>query len=88
MAQQFGSSRMHHLVEATHKFPCVFQFKFVVPTGACDAVRRLVQKANVSTRISTGGRYTALTLRAKMDNADQVVSVYERASAIKGVIAL
>jgi len=84
----YSNDQFRQLVAVTHKFPCVYQFKFVVPAVQTTAVRALVTDAKVSARTSAGGRYTALTLRAPMQSPDQVVSIYEKAKMIKGVIAL
>lgn len=71
-----------------YAWPSLYIFKFIVPSGQEDAVKRLFPKHVASEKQSTRGRYTSVTVQMMMPSSEAVVSVYEQAAAIEGIIAL
>ena len=71
-----------------YAWPSLYMFKFIVPAGQEDAVKKLFPKHVASEKRSTRGRYTSVTVQMMMPSSDAVVSVYVQASAIDGLIAL
>lgn len=79
-------------LEETHTFPSVYIFKFIVPSEQ-DVIAELHSifksaNADISTRSSKTGKYTSLTIKAHVRDADDVILYYRQVSAIKGVIML
>jgi putative lipoic acid-binding regulatory protein len=71
-----------------YAWPSLYMFKFIVPAGQEDAVKKLFPKHVASEKRSNRGRYTSVTVQMMMPSSDAVVSVYVQASAIDGLIAL
>ena len=82
------------LVEATGDLATVDvpvqtpMFKFIVPAGKEEDVKKLFPKHTSSEKHSKEGKYTSVTVQMMMPSSDAVVNVYEQASAIEGIIAL
>lgn len=80
-------------LEENQCFPTDYLFKFIVPTiesviAEVQAIFANDEKAAFSSRDSKNGKYTSLTIKVRVKNADEVVDYYQRASVIKGLIAL
>ena len=71
-----------------YAWPSLYVFKFIVPAGQEEAVKKLFPKHTASEKHSTKGKYTSVTVQMMMPSSEAVVSVYEQASAIEGLIAL
>lgn len=71
-----------------YAWPSLYMFKFIVPAGKEEAVKRLFPKHTSSEKHSKEGKYTSVTVQMMMPSSDAVVNVYEQASAIEGIIAL
>lgn len=71
-----------------YAWPSLYMFKFIVPSGKEDDVKRLFPRHIASEKHSKEGKYTSVTVQMMMPSSEAVVSVYERASAIEGLIAL
>ncbi|MDQ2656774.1 MAG: DUF493 domain-containing protein [Bacteroidota bacterium] len=71
-----------------YAWPSLYIFKFIVPTGQEGAVKKLFPKHVPSEKHSTKGRYTSITVQMMMPSSEAVVSVYQQAAAIEGIIAL
>lgn len=71
-----------------YAWPSLYMFKFIVPAGQEEAVKKLFPRHVSSEKHSTRGRYTSVTVQMMMPSSEAVVSVYVQASAIEGLIAL
>ena len=71
-----------------YAWPSLYMFKFIVPSGQEEAVKKLFPKHIASEKHSRQGRYTSVTVQMMMPSSEAVVSVYEQAAAIDGLIAL
>jgi uncharacterized protein len=71
-----------------YAWPSLYIFKFIVPAGQEEAVKKLFPKHVPSEKRSTKGRYTSVTVQMMMPSSEAVVSIYEQASVIEGLIAL
>lgn len=75
-----------------HTFPATYLFKYIVPSEQQLIAQLLAVfssvETNVSTRDSKNGKYTSVTVKAEMKDADEVISYYQKVAAIKGVVAL
>lgn len=75
-------------LEDQHTFPGDYTFKFIVPNDKEAQVRNLCPSAKISTRPSSKGTYVSVTMMAKMNLAEEVISIYQAAYKIDGLIAL
>jgi putative lipoic acid-binding regulatory protein len=71
-----------------YAWPSLYMFKFIVPAGQEDAVKKLFPKHIASEKHSKKGNYTSVTVQMMMPSSEAVVSVYEQAASIEGLIAL
>ena len=87
------------LLERFHGFPGDYMFK-VIGFGADEftaAVRRAAEtvlgplegpERRLSSRPSRSGRYTAVTLEARVSGAQQVLDIYAALKQVRGVVVL
>ena len=79
-------------VEQTHTFPCEYTFKFILPADPSSIARlhRIFENANggFSSRDSKNGKYTSLTVKAHVSDADDVIIYYRQVAEIEGVMML
>ena len=84
--------RLKIQLEENTSWPAVYLYKFIVPANQ-DNVLKLKQifiknKAEFSTRDSSKGTYTSVTIKVIMDSPDSVIEKYIEVSNIEGVISL
>jgi len=75
-------------LEGHYAWPSLYTFKFIVPKGKEEEVRKMFPMHSPSERQSKNGNYTSFTVQMMMPSTDAVVAIYETASAIDGIIAL
>ncbi|HWS01072.1 MAG TPA: hypothetical protein VN249_10680 [Prolixibacteraceae bacterium] len=76
---------------AQQKWPGIYLFKFIVPNDQVklDLVRKLfLSQDQITYRTSKDIRYIAISCKQEMRNPDEVLSVYQKAGEIEGVISL
>ena len=71
-----------------YAWPSVYLFKFIVPTGKEEEVKKLFPLHNTSEKLSKNGKYTSISVQMMMPSSDAVIDVYIRAAEIEGLIAL
>jgi hypothetical protein len=71
-----------------YSWPTLYMFKFIVPKGKEGELRNLFPLHIPSEKESKNGNYISLTLQMMMPSGKAVVSVYQKVSAIEGIIAL
>jgi hypothetical protein len=71
-----------------HSWPTLYIFKFIVPKGKEEQVRKLFPLHVPSEKESKNGNYTSLTMQMMMPSGEAVIEVYQKASVIEGIIAL
>jgi len=81
--QSFKESLDQH-----YSWPALYTFKFIVPKEKVTVLRNLFPNHDVSEKESSGGKYISLTINMMAPSSDAVISVYESASGIEGLIAL
>jgi putative lipoic acid-binding regulatory protein len=72
-------------------WPAVYMFKFIVPSDNHKIA--LVESffeddAELNHQPSSNGKYTSITIRQVMLDADSIIEVYKKAAAIEGIISL
>lgn len=83
-------NKFKELLDAEYSWPARYIFKFVVPTEAISEVNALFESgsAEITEKASSGGKYTSVTINTTMENADQIIAIYDQASKIEGIISL
>lgn len=77
------------LLDNEYSWPASYTFKFIVAAAKESDVRNLFDaKAEIALKPSSGGKYTSVTISAKMDSSDEIVKIYEQAAQIEGIISL
>ena len=76
------------LLENQYEFPCEYMFKFIVPKDQETEIRSMFPDSDVKIRPSKNGNYLSLTVSIEVSSSDLVLAIYEKASKIKGLIAL
>lgn len=79
-------------LEEAHTFPTDYIFKYVVPAdqSIIAKLNAIFEKSNptVSMRDSKTGKYTSMTFKVPVSDADDVILYYRQATAIDGIVAL
>jgi putative lipoic acid-binding regulatory protein len=73
------------------QWPSLYMFKFIVPSDnkkIAQVESLFGDDAEVKHQPSSNGKYTSITAREVMLSVDDVLMVYQQASAIEGIIAL
>lgn len=82
-------TRLLALLDAAHKWPTIYSFKFIVPSTKAKELEKLIPEAqSVETRPSSEGKYTAYTFHCPMGSAREVLAIYARAKSIPGLVSL
>lgn len=73
-------------------WPSNYLFKFIVPTDA-DKIAKIEgifdgTDAEISTRESSKGNFTSVSVRVKMKSAEAVIVKYKEVSVVEGIISL
>lgn len=69
-------------------WPMVYMFKFIVPENEQERVASLFTNHELVRRHSSKGNYVSVTVQMFVRDSQEVIDVYQRASAIEGLIAL
>ena len=78
-------------LEAGNAWPQLYMFKFIVPSDnhKIALVESLFDDdSEIKLQPSSQGKYTSLTVRIVMLNAEAIIDVYKKASEIEGIISL
>ena len=87
MNQEFFANLKIQLDQA-HSWPCIYLFKFIVPSEQQQSLLPLLPPGEIEDRSSKNGKYISLSLKAKVENASQVIEVYQRVAVVPGIISL
>lgn len=81
--------KFKELLNKEYSWPAVYPFKFIVPSGEEKSIAALFKKeVDIKKKPSSGGKYTSITIKASISNADEILAIYKAASSISGVISL
>ena len=79
-------------LEKTTVFPTEYLYKFILHTGEDKkaAIRAVfaTTTATIEEKPSSSGKYTAYSIRLKVQNPDEVIAYYKEAGKIEGIISL
>lgn len=83
--------RLRDRLNEIHTWPSIFMFKFILPSDP-ERIAKLKlifgESAEIKERLSANGKYTSLTIREMMMDADAIFVRYMMASEIEGIISL
>ncbi len=71
-----------------YAWPALYIYKFIVPTGQEDQVKKLFPLNMATEKQSKKGKYTSVTIQVMMHSSDAVIEMYLKASEIEGIVAL
>lgn len=81
--KSFGEKLDQH-----YAWPSLYIFKFIVPKGKEDDLKKLFPQHETSEKQSKNGNYTSVTIQMMMPSSKAVIEIYYQAATIEGVIAL
>jgi uncharacterized protein len=87
MDQEWSNSFREKL-DRHYAWPSLYVFKFIVPRGKEDEVKKLFVQHDISQRFSKEGNYASITVKMMMPSSDAVIEIYKQAATIDGLIAL
>ncbi|WP_027722648.1 DUF493 domain-containing protein [Maridesulfovibrio zosterae] len=71
-----------------HEWPCEYTFKFIVPGTALTELKSMLDGIPHSEKDSKTGKYTSVTVNIMAESSDEIVTIYEKAATIEGLISL
>lgn len=71
-----------------YAWPALYIYKFIVPTGQEDLVKKLFPLNAATEKLSKQGNYTSVTIQVMMHSSDAVIEMYLKAAEIEGIVAL
>jgi putative lipoic acid-binding regulatory protein len=76
------------VLDETVSFPSEYLFKFIVPISEVHKILFILQGMEIEQKASSNGRYISVSGKMMMQKSEEIITVYERAAVIKGVISL
>lgn len=76
------------VMDETLTFPCEYLFKFIVPVSEVHQVTLILQGMDMDERASSNGKYISVSGKKSFNNSDEIITIYKKASGIKGIISL
>ncbi len=78
------------LEETVTSFPYIYMFKFIIKSD--NRTMALVEvifdnDADIIQKQSTKGNYVSMTVKQVVMSIDEIISIYEKAAAIEGVMS-
>lgn len=78
-------------LNAGAQWPQIYMFKFIIPSvnQKIALIESLfADDADIKLLPSSGGKYTSVTARVVMLDAEQIIDIYKKAAEIEGIISL
>lgn len=75
-------------LDESHEWPCTYLFKFIVPKEQVVTLEHETGLQHTKLTPSKKGTYVSVTFEMEATSSDQVVKIYQKASKVKGVMAL
>lgn len=84
--------RLKEQLEQDTTWPSLYLYKFIIPAelGKIAEIRAIFDDtdAKITTRDSSGGKFTSVSIKVNMDSPDAVIEKYIEVSKVEGVISL
>jgi putative lipoic acid-binding regulatory protein len=79
-------------LDDTTAFPADYLYKFIVPTteNQVAEVESIFNNtgAIITTKNSKKGKYVSVSILLKLNSSDEIITFYEKAGKVKGIISL
>ena len=75
-------------LDQQHDWPALYMFKFIVPRGKEQEIKKLFPKNDILEKLSSKGNYSSLTIQMMLNSSEEVIRIYTEAGQVEGVIAL
>ena len=75
-------------LDQQYNWPALYMFKFIVPRGKEQGIKKLFPKNDILEKLSNKGNYLSLTIRMMLNSSEEVIRIYTDADQVEGVIAL
>jgi len=75
-------------LDQQYNWPALYMFKFIVPRGKEQGIKKLFPKNDILEKLSTKGNYSSLTIQMMLNSSEEVIRIYTEANQVEGVIAL
>ena len=85
------SEALHNLkvvLDETLKFPAAYLFKFIVPSSELHQIVLVLEGMEIEEKASQNGKYISVSAKSIMNSSSEIITIYQRASKIKGIISL
>ncbi len=80
------------MLEEEKDWPLEYLFKFILKSGRKDDLLKIrgffKNNVHLSFRESSKGNYQSVSIKAMMDNPDEIITVYQKASEIEGLMVI
>lgn len=76
------------LLDDNNEWPAEYVFKFIAPRGNVADLKDIFIGYDIDIKASSRGSYHSVTSRIRVSTSEEVIEIYKRAGAIKGVISL
>ena len=89
MKYQEDKEKFRELLNQEYSWPARFTFKFIVKSeNQQEVVNLFDEKVEIVTKPSSGDKYISVTIYAQMQNAEEIMTIYDAATVIPGIISL
>lgn len=89
MNYQEDKGKFKELLNQEYSWPSRYTFKFIVKSeNQQEVVNLFDDNVEINTKPSSGDKYVSVTIYAQMKNAEEIMSIYDSATAIPGIISL
>ena len=75
-------------LDQQYNWPTLYMFKFIVPRGKEQGIKKLFPKNDILEKLSTKGNYSSLTIQMMLNSSEEVIRIYTEVGKVEGVISL
>lgn len=75
-------------LDQQYYWPALYMFKFIVPRGKEQEIKKLFPKNDILEKLSNKGNYSSLTIKMMLNSSEEVIRIYTEADQVEGVFAL
>jgi putative lipoic acid-binding regulatory protein len=85
---KFNEENFKELLDSQNSWPNHYTFKFVVPKDKLEQIEEVFESDEIKTRDSSKGNYISITVTKYVISSDEIMSIYNEAAEIEGLISL
>jgi putative lipoic acid-binding regulatory protein len=80
--------KLRLVLDETVEFPTEYLFKFIVPKHEVHHTLALLSDMSISERASANGNFVSISAVKVCQTSEEIIQVYKKVGAIKGLMAL